>query len=68
MSSVHRSLFTQFAASTAHISENVTDADDDNASMAPSNSSSTISLFAGGTREIDVVLRSAKATIDANMA
>ena len=68
MSSVHRSLFAQFAASAAHISENVTDADDDNASMAPSNSSSTASLFAGGTREIDVVLRSAKATIDANMA
>ena len=70
MSSVHRSLFAQFAASIAPTPEVVVgaDADDDNASTAPSNASSTASLFAGGTREIDVLLRSAKAAIDAKMA
>ena len=57
-----------FVAPIAPILEAGADADDDNASTAPSNASSTASLFAGGTREIDVILRSAKATIDANMA
>ena len=71
MPSVHHSLFAQFSATAApNIPEVVVaaDADDDNASTAPSNASSTASLFAGGTREIDVLLRSAKATIDADMA
>ena len=71
MPSVHHSLFARFSATAAPIIPEVvvnTDADDDNASTAPSNVSSTASLFAGGSREIDVFLRSAKAAIDANMA
>ena len=79
-SSVHRSLYAQFAESAANqppqeeavIPEvNVTpegmDADDAT-SNAPSNISSSVSLFAGGTREIDIFLRSTRNAIDANMA
>ena len=71
MPAVHRSLFAQFSATAApNVPEVVlgADADDDGASTAPSNASSTASLFAGGTREIDVILRSAKVAIDVKMA
>ena len=70
MPSVHQSLFAQFSATAAPVPEAVVgaDADDDNASTAPSNISSTASIFAGGSREVDVFLRSTKDAIDANMA
>ena len=71
MPSVHHSLFAQFSATAASVIPEVVvgaDADDDNVSTTPSSITSTASLFAGGTREIDVFLRSAKAAIDANMA
>ena len=79
-SSVHRSLYAQFSASDATASPNpgavvpevqVTsermDAED-TASVAPSNISSSVSIFGGGTREIDVFLRTTRTAIDANMA
>ena len=37
-------------------------------SNAPSNISSAVSLFAGGTREVDVFPQSTRTAIDANMA
>ena len=40
---------------------------EDTASLAPSNIGSTVSIFNGGTREIDVFLRTTRAAIDANM-
>ena len=79
-SSVHRSLFAQFAESAANqppqdeavipevsVTPEGMDADDAT-SNAPSNISSSVSLFAGGTREIDVFLRTTRTAIDANMA
>ena len=71
MPSVRHSLFANFSAPAAPVIPEVVvgaDDDDDNASAAPSKASSTTSLFAGGSREIDVFLRSAKDAIDVNMA
>ena len=79
-SKVHRSLHAQFTASaeasaasgSVHVPEvhvnGAMETGDDAASTAPSNISSTVSLFAGGTREVDVYLRSTRTGIDANMA